>query len=100
MTISPSAATITLTLALSLSGTIPSPEQAEAEARRLLAQLPDDPHQRAGRGAILLVTLRQRPDILRRLLASGEFARWPTLASLADGGATTAELLALLDEGA
>lgn len=91
-----SAATITLMTALSLSGAERDPGQARATAAALLAALPADPHQRAGRGVTLLTVLRQRPDILATLLAGGELGRWETLAALADAGATTDELLKLL----
>lgn len=94
------AATITLTTALSMSGVERDPSQALATARALLGELPDDQNQRVGRCAVLLVTLRQRPDIIKRLLDGGELARWPTLAALADAGATTEELLSLLPGGA
>ena len=90
------AATITLTVALSLSGDVRDPAQARSTAAALIAALPADMHQRVGRGAVLLTTLRQRPDVVRALIASGELEPWPTLAALADAGATTDELLGLL----
>lgn len=87
--------TLVLTAALLLSGRATDATALE-QARALLAELPAELPRRVSYGAQLLTLQRMRPDVLRTLVAGGALALWPTVAALADAGATTTELTDLI----
>ena len=67
------------------------------EARRILSRVTTDPHTRAGTSGQVILLHRTRPDILRRLIESGEFTAEAAAALAAIGGAMVREVTEILE---